>query len=104
MTTIRIAINSRAGTVRRLHQTLGQVRDRDRHRPQRDQEKPHALPLGQADHQERIRQADQHQHAPGRTVEKNRGQEEEKHRAELVRKTVESVGLERQGHERRRAG
>ena len=76
------------------------VRDRDRHRPQSDQDKPHALPLGQADHQERIGQADEDQHASGRAVEEDRRQEEEEDRAELVRKAVESVGLERQGHER----
>ncbi len=96
----RSRVSTRAGTVRRLAPDARQVRDADRHRSQRDQEKSHALPLGQADEQKRIGQTDHYQHAPGRAIEKNRGQEEQKHRAELVRKTVESVGLERQRHKR----
>ena len=88
-------------TVRRLHQTTRQVGDADRHRSERDQEKSHALALGQADDEERIGQPHEQQHAAGRAIKEDRRQEEEKHRAELVRKAVESVRLERERHERR---
>ncbi len=48
----------------------------------------------------RIGQPHEEQNAPGCAIEEDRRQEKEKHRAELVRKTVESVGLKRQRHER----
>ena len=78
------------------------MRDRDRHRSQRDQDEPHALSLGQTEHQEEIAERGQAEHATGRTLQQGGREEQQEDRAELVREAVEAIGLERerdQGHE-----